>query len=253
MLPIFIPLIFGASLITAPIVAPVVAPIVAAAAFTAVSVAAPAVAATAAVVVDAHASNAVNEPLEAKIDVVRTEDGRILLTSKAPTDECLAQAQAHINLLLPHASLLAGVPINVTAPDSVPSGQLGLEDSLAAWNGGMPGVGRIVIFTDFCRQGTADQRVTIAHELGHAIDGIVRPAPRACSGLGCRAWNADAAAFDDSSQPWETRRAEIAATAWALAIYQRAGLPVAELESHFSRRPNGYWVAVQVYPTSHSK
>lgn len=265
MLPIFIPLVFGLSLAAAPAVVPVVAPVLAAAAFTAVSVAAPAVAATAAVVVvasfvantavvvDAHASTAVNEPLEARIEVVKTEDGRVLLTSKIPTDECVAQAQAHINLLLPHASLLAGVPINVTAPDNVPSGQLGLEDSLAAWNGGTPGVGRIVIFTDFCRQQSADQRATIAHELGHAIDGVVRQAPPACSGVGCFSINASAAAFDDSSQPWETRRGEIAATAWALAIYQRADLPTSELESHFGHRAHDYWVAVQSYSTSHSK
>lgn len=196
-------------------------------------------------------AQAANEPLEARISVVKTEDGRILLSSQIPTDECLAQAKAYINLLLPHAVSLAGAPIDVAAPDNVFAGQLGLpEESLAVWNGGMPGHGAIAIFNDFCRQSTADQRVTIAHELGHAIDGIVRPAPRGCSGLGCRAWNANAAAFDDSSQPWETRRGEVAATAWALSIYRQAGLPISELESHFGHRSHDYWAAVQSYSTS---
>lgn len=203
-------------------------------------------------------AGAANEPFSSaeKLSVTKTLDGRIILrggpSAADQSAACAGQAKTYINDLLPQAEALAGQKIDVEVPDDAITARVGTdEDPLAIWNAREPGRGSITIFTDFCRQGAADQRATTAHELGHAIDGIVRPAPTPCgSGFGCRAANTVAAAFDDSARPWEARRGEIAATAWALAIYRRAGLPVGEIEAHFAHRTHDYWPAVQSYPTT---
>lgn len=152
-----------------------------------------------------HAS-AANEPLEDDVVVHRTVDGRVILTSTSPIGACLARAKIYMDELLPHADALAGLHINVMELSAVYQYQLGeSEPAVARWHGWAPGEGNISIFNDFCRQSSADQRQTIAHELGHAVDAIRGPARRSAA-----------------DKPWAERPQEIAASAWAKQIIERA-------------------------------
>jgi len=152
-------------------------------------------------------ANAANEPLEDDVVVHRTVDGRIVLTSTSPIGACLARAKIYIDELHPHADALAGRHINVEELSAVYQYQLGeSEPAVARWHGGAPGEGSISVFNDFCRQSSADQRQTIAHVLGHAVDAIHVPARRSAVG--------------DMQRPWPERSHEIAANAWAKQIIE---------------------------------
>lgn len=144
---------------------------------------------------------------------------------------CVDQARTYITDLLPHAYALVGVKLDVKSPNSIEVGAHTLQ-LRASWREDRPGHGSIVIYPDFCTDFPYFQRATIAHELGHAIDNLVFTGTA-----------------DVPGKPWRTRRAEIAATAWALSIYRHAELNVLDLEGEFSDFST-YWAAVQSYPTA---
>lgn len=144
---------------------------------------------------------------------------------------CVDQAKTYITDLLPHVEALVGVKLDVKSPISIEVGAHTLQ-LLASWREDRPGHGSIVIYPDFCTDFPHFQRATIAHELGHAIDNLVFTGTA-----------------DVPGKPWKTRRAEIAATAWALSVYRHAGLNVLDLEAQFSGFSANYWAAVQSYPT----
>lgn len=171
-----------------------------------------------------------NEPLAEKIEVFKTKDGHIILVSTGVEAECIAQAKTYIDMLLPHAQALAGEKIEVSQPDGVFAGRIGAsEDAIAEWQSVEPGHGSIVLYNDFCRLSALERRVVIAHELGHSVDAIRRPA-----------------ISNDSAWPWGERQGEIAATAWAHKIYQSAHLPGSEIALHYSGQV-AYLANVQSY------
>lgn len=144
-------------------------------------------------------------------------------------ESCISAARADIEELLPYASLVAGSAITVKPPEKVTFYGHPIEVlhyPLAEWRDGA-----IIIYSDFCDRSSGEQRAILAHEIAHSKTLTPPEAPGA------------------ATQPWAKRQDEIAATAWAIAMYRVAGLPLAGLELAYFNKPHGYWAAVQSYPT----
>lgn len=178
------------------------------------------------------------------VSVTKSADGRILMSASEPAEDCVKPVADYVAELLPHASALAGIQIDVGLPSAAASrtdqsgGTRTANDTLAQWHEQGDGTGALTVFTSFCQLPVPQQRAVIAHELGHAVDHVRHPAPS----------NPIAAQFNDSHRPWAERRSEIAATAWARKIYERAGLNVAEFDGYFtSTHSLNYFGAVAKY------
>lgn len=156
------------------------------------------------------------------------------LTDNEKSD-CLTKTNAYIKQLLPTAEELAGKKIVVTVNDEVLQSSDEPDDNstrrvVAAWNSIEPGRGSISLYTRYCKQSDAKQLATIAHEIGHQIDDLVFTGRD-----------------NDGNAPWELRRCEIAASAWAIRIYKSIGLPVSDLRSAYHKSFSDYWDSVLSY------
>lgn len=143
-------------------------------------------------------------------------------------ERCLNAAKTLIGELLPYASLVAGVEVTAHPPTKITFYSHHMADfhyPLAERRND-----DILVYSDFCDRSRGEQRAIIAHEIAHTEK--LTPI-----------------ATDTNKVTWAKRRQEIAATAWAIAMYRVAGLPLHELEVTYFNKPHGYWEAVQSYPT----
>ena len=142
---------------------------------------------------------------------------------------CQAPAQTMLDTLLPFAETIAGKPLYVTLKFDA-AGKGAAEYMLSGTNFlGMVGSDQIRITPGLCELSVRDQRVILAHELGHGIDRIKNTdfyAPLAQS-----AW-----------PEWALRPAEISATARGLQIYRLASFEQADFFEVFTPSIQGWHV-----------
>jgi hypothetical protein len=122
---------------------------------------------------------------------------------------CQAQAQVLLDTLIPFAEKIAGKEVKVSIDSENAHSNTHAEHVSFFLN--FIFADKIRIDKNFCSLPLNNQRIVLAHELGHAIDNATDPDFRA-------------KIIDEYDLGWDDKSFEISATARAFQIYRLAGL-----------------------------